>query len=60
MNNRKFIKNFRKIKLKKICKNVNVNYSNILNEKASERCFDKVRNELDKEILLLYRSDYNE
>lgn len=56
MESKDFINNYRKIKLKHICRKIKVNYSNILNGRASEKCFDKVKNELDKEIINLYRS----
>lgn len=60
MESKEFVKRFRKIKLKYICKNLNINYSNILNGRASEKCFDRLKNELDKKIILLYKDDDNE
>jgi len=53
---KEFINQFRKIKLKYICERIKVNYFNILNGRSSQKCFDKVKNELDKEITKLYRS----
>jgi hypothetical protein len=55
MSSKEFINKYRKIKLKYICNRIKVNYSNILNGRASENCFDKVKNELDKEIISLYK-----
>ena len=57
MSSKEFINKYRKIKLKYICNRIKVNYSNILNGRASEYCYDKVKNELDKEILLLYKDN---
>lgn len=57
MSSKEFINKYRKIKLKYICNRIKVNYSNILNGRASENCFDKVKNELDKEIISLYKDN---
>jgi hypothetical protein len=60
MDSKVFISKFRKIKLKYICKRIKVNYYNILNGRASRICYDKLKNELDKEIINLYKDDIDE
>lgn len=50
----KFIKNFSKITIKKVCENINVAKQNIFNEKASEKTIERVKEEIEKEIAKLY------
>lgn len=52
--NHKFIRNFNKITLKKVCENLGVERQNIICGTASEEKIEKVKEEIQKEIAKLY------
>ena len=49
----KFIKDFSQISIVNICKQLNVNRSNVLNGNASEETIKKVYDELKKRLIKL-------
>lgn len=50
----KFIMGFNKIKLTKLCENLKIDRSNILNGKACDQKLFEVRREIEKEFAKLY------
>lgn len=53
MNNEKdlkYIKNFSKITISSICKELNINRANVLNGKASAKNIEKVRKKIEEKI----------
>lgn len=57
MTNYEFIKEFRKIKVSSICKKLNINRCNISNGNASDENMKKVKFEIIKELLGLFKMD---
>lgn len=57
MNAYEFIKAFQEIKLSKICKEKNINLSNLVNGKTSNENYEKVKNEIVNSLLNLLKSD---
>ena len=60
MNNYEFIKKFQGIKLSRICKEKNINLSNLVNGSTTEENYTIVKNEIIKELLKLFMSYKNE
>lgn len=58
MTDYEFIKNFQKIKLTNICKRLGVNQSNVLSKQTTEENYKKIKNEINNELLELFKSDY--
>ena len=56
MNNYEFIKGFQEIKLSRICKEKNINLSNLVNGSTTEENYTIVKNEIIKELLNLFTS----
>ena len=56
MNNYGFIKGFQEIKLSRICKEKNINLSNLVNGSTTEENYTIVKNEIIKELLNLFTS----
>ena len=54
----KFIKNFSKITINKVCENVKTSKQNIFTGKASEQTIEKVKEEIEKELAELYLERY--
>ena len=52
-----FIKEFQNIKLYNICKKLKINGSNITNGTTTEENFRKVKDEIVRELLMLFISD---
>ena len=50
----KFIKNFSKITINKVCENVKTSKQNIFTGKASEKTIEKVKEEIETQIAKLY------
>ena len=50
-----FIKNFSKIKVSRICKDLKINKQNVFSNKASRETIGKVKNQIDVEIKELYK-----
>lgn len=50
----KFIKNFSKITINKVCENVKTSKQNIFTGKASEQTIEKVKEEIETQIAKLY------
>lgn len=48
-----FIKEFQKIKLKDICKKLGINQSNIISGQTTDENYNKVKNEIIRELLML-------
>ena len=57
MTDYEFIKNFQKIKLTNICKRLGVNQSNVLSKQTTEENYKKIKNEINNELLELFKSD---
>lgn len=57
MKNYDFIKEFSKIKISSICEKLNINRANISNGNASDENMKKVKNEIIKELLELFKKD---
>lgn len=57
MTDYEFIKNFQKIKLTTICKRLGVNQSNVLSKQTTEENYKKIKNEINNELLELFKSD---
>lgn len=57
MSDYEFIKEFQKIKLSSICKKLKINDANISNGTTSEENFRKVKNEIVRELLMIFISD---
>lgn len=55
--NYKFIKDFSKITVTKICKDLDINRQNVFTNKASSENIAKVKNEIDNKIKDLYNGD---
>lgn len=53
-NDKKFIKNFMKIKVSKICDDLKINRGNIYSGKASDRNYEELREEIDRRLDKLY------
>lgn len=54
------IKKFREIQITKICKNVGVDYANLISGRASEEATNKVKEELVKLLNNLLRDEEGE
>ena len=52
--NYKFIKNFSKIKVTSICRDLKIDRQNVLNNKTSETNMEKVKEEIEDRIARLY------
>lgn len=50
----KFIKNFSKIKVTKICKDLNIDRQNVLNNKTTEKNIHNVKEEIEDRLARLY------
>lgn len=57
MSDYEFIKEFQKIKLSTICKKLKINDANISNGTTSDENFRKVKNEIIRELLMIFISD---
>lgn len=57
MTNYDFIKEFNKIKVSSICEKLNINRANISNGNASDENMKKVKLEITKELLELFKKD---
>lgn len=57
MTNYDFIKEFNKIKVSSICERLKINRSNISNGNASDENMKKVKLEITKELLELFKKD---
>ena len=53
MSDYSFIKEFQKIKLSSICKKLGINQSNILSGQTTDENYNKVKNEIIRELLML-------
>lgn len=53
MDNYSFIKRFQEIKLTRICKEKNIDVSNLISGKTSEENYKRVKDELIRELLML-------
>lgn len=53
MSDYSFIKEFQKIKLSSICKKLGINQSNILSGQTTVENYNKVKNEIIRELLML-------
>lgn len=60
MTNYDFIKEFNKIKVSSICERLKINRSNISNGNASDENMKKVKLEITKELLDLFKKDNEE
>ena len=58
MTDYEFIRNFQKIKLTNICKRLGVNQSNVLSKQTTEENYRKIKNEINNELLELFKSDF--
>lgn len=59
--NYKYIKNFSKIKVTRICKKLKISRQNVLNNKTTTENIIKVKEEIENELARLYlRNDDNE
>ena len=57
MTNYDFIKDFNKIKVSNICERLKINRANISNGNASDENMKKVKLEITKELLELFKKD---
>lgn len=59
--NYKYIKNFSKIKVTRICRKLKISRQNVLNNKTTTENIIKVKEEIENELAKLYlRNDDNE
>lgn len=57
MNDYSFIKQFKEIKISKICKKYEINLGNLLSGQTSDENYKKVKNEIVRELLKLVIED---
>ena len=55
--NLKYIKDFASIKISKICRELNIDCSNLYNGKVSDDKILKVKNEIEKKLFELIKED---
>lgn len=56
----KYIKNFSKISVSKLCRKKKINRGNLLNDKTTEKNELKIKNEIENEFIDLYKEDIEE